>query len=431
MSDHIEKLACKIGEGFQASSLKNTDDKVNVYHRAVTVHESSDLSFINGLVSTGLRGSALLDGDKLISNYNQISSAARQHLPLVVNTKARLSKEANNYGNIIPLNNSGCFQLIATSAQEEIFLTIIGHRIAELALIPGLILADYTDSEDKVELPADNLIIKYLGNPDDHIDCPTPAQEMIFGKNRRRVPNWFSLDLPVMLGSKKDGEAKSFESAASQQYFYNHLQQLIKQAYQEFNEFFGIELDVVTTQGKSSEYAIISLGGKVSNLFGQIAQEQKNVAMIAVNQLSPFPTEMVADLLQGKKAVTILENISGSGTTHTTFYNDVLNALRNSSTKVYSGKISSSAGAGSLAKAIQHMVSNQPKLDYYLGLEFTKPSSSYPKHEILLQEINRQYPEISSESIAGSEGESKKSLKTQAGVPVAVRMYQDMTLVIK
>ena len=190
MSDNIEKLAYKIGEGFQASSLKTTDDRVNAFHRVVTVHESSDLSFINGLVSTGLRGSALLDGEKLIANYNQILSAARQHLPLIVNTNARSFKEANNYGSISALHDAGCFQLIATSLQDEIFLTLIGHRIAELALIPGLIIADYRADEDKVQLPADNLIIKYLGNPDDHIECPTPAQEIIFGKNRRRVPNW-------------------------------------------------------------------------------------------------------------------------------------------------------------------------------------------------------------------------------------------------
>ena len=141
MNDIIEKLAYKIGEGYQASSLKNTDNKVNAFHRAVTVHESSDLSFINGLISTGLRGSALLDNEKLTTNYNQILTATRQHLPLVVNTTVRSLKETgystrNNYASISAIHDTGCFQLIATSAQEEIFLTLVAHRIAELYLIP-------------------------------------------------------------------------------------------------------------------------------------------------------------------------------------------------------------------------------------------------------------------------------------------------------
>lgn len=425
MNEYIEKLACKIGEGFQASSLKNTDVKVNAFHRAVTVHESSDLSFINGLVSTGLRGSAFLDGEKLITNYNQILSAARQHLPLIINTSARSLHKLSNYDSIAALHDSGCFQLIATSAQEEIFLTLIGHRIAELALIPGLIIADYTETKEKVELPADNLIINYLGNPDDHIDCPTPAQEIIFGKNRRRVPNWFSLDLPVMLGSKKDGEAMSFESAASQKYFYDHLPGLIELAYQEFNEVFGTTLDAVTTQGKSSDYAVIGLGCQVVELFEQISSEQKNTEIISIKQLSPFPINPVSDLLQGKKAITILENISGTGTTPSTFYNNVVNTLNKPGIKIYSGTYSAGLDADSLAKAIEHMVSNQPRLDYYLGLAFTNSASSYPKHEILLQEIDKQYPELINESISSGASEANSPLNIQIEVPLAVRMYQD------
>ena len=430
MSEHIEKLAYKIGEGYQASSLKNTDGKVNAFHRVVTVHESSDLSFINGLISTGLRGSALLAGEKLTTNYNQILTASRQHLPLVVNTAAH-SLEAtgystrNNYANISAILDTGCFQLIATSAQNEIFLTLIAHRIAELALIPGLVIADYSETSNKVELPADNLIIKYLGNPDDHIDCPTPAQEIIFGKNRRRVPNWFSLDVPVMIGSKKDGEAISFESAASQKYFYDHLPQLIERAYQECNEVFGTTIEAVKTQGKSSDYAVVTIGGQVSELFEQMSAEQKSIELIALKQLSPFPTNAVSDLLEGKKSITILENIQGPGTTPSLFYNNVIGALKNSGTKVYSGKFNTELAAGSLEKAIQHMVTNQDKTDYYLGLEFTRSSSSYPKHEILLQEISKQYPEIINESIAGNAAESNITANVQDEVPLAVRMYED------
>lgn len=430
MNEHIENLAYKIGEGFQASSLKNTDNKVNVFHRAVTVHESSDLSFINGLITTGLRGSALLDGEKLTTNYNQILTAARQHLPLVINTNARSLKDSghaisNNYNSISAIHDTGCFQLIATSPQEEIYLTLVAHRVAELALIPGIIIADYSATEGAIELPADKLIIQYLGNPDDHIDCPTPAQEIIFGKNRRRVPNWFNLDLPVMLGSKKDGEALSFESAASKKYFYDHLPQLIEQAYREFNEIFGTTIDVVTTQGSSSDYAVITLGGQVGELFKQIESEQKNARIITIKQLNPFPSNVISDHLASKKAITILENIKSSGTTNSSFYNDVINCLKSSDSKIYSGKYSVELDAGSLEKAIQHMVTNQPKSNYYLGLAFTKSASSYPKHEILLQEINKQYPEIINEAIAGGVTDAKGSANVQAEVPLAVRMYQD------
>lgn len=422
MNKTIEKLAYKIGEGFQASSLANINDKINAFHRVVTVHESSDISFINGLVATGLRGTALLEGEKIITNYSQFLTAARQHLPLVVNTNARLVGEStfsniNNYGNINAIQQTGCFQLIANSLQEEIFLTLIAHRIAELSLIPGIVISDYAPTEENLEIPANELIIKYLGNPDDQVDCPTPSQKIIFGETRRRIPNWYSLDLPVMLGGKKNGEAISFEAAASQKYFYDHLPQLINQAYQEFNETFGTDIKPITTKGSSSENAVISIGGQIN----EIIPENNNTEIIAINQLNPFPLKTVTEILKGKKAITILENTSGTGTAKSTFYYNVLNSIAN--TKVYYGKYSADLNTNSLGKAIEHMVTNQAKTDYYLGLEFTKPSSSYPKHDILLQEISKKYPEIASESI--NSPEANNSSNGQSEVPLAVRMYQD------
>jgi pyruvate/2-oxoacid:ferredoxin oxidoreductase alpha subunit len=423
MKDIIEQLAYKVGEGFQSSALSNLADKVNAFHRAVTVHESSDISFINGLVSTGLRGSAILDGEKLIANYNQFLTAARQHLPLVVNTNASVVGEStfstiNNYGNINAVQQTGCFQLIATSLQEEIFFTLIAHRIAELSLIPGIVISDYSPTDEKVGVPADDLIRTYLGNPDDQIDCPTPSQEIIFGKSRRRVPNWYSLDIPVMLGSKKDGEAMSFEAAASQKYFYDHLPQLIKQAFEEFTTVFGATAKTVTTSGSASEYAVITIGGKISEAYSSDAAE-----LIVVNQINPFPLAEITNLIKGKKGITILEN-AGSGTAKSSFYYDVISAANTGNAKVYYGKFSADVTAGSLDKAIQHMVSNQEKTEYFLGVEFTKNSSNYPKHDILLQEIDKKYPGLSSESISDN-SKSNNTSNPQNEVPLAVRQYQD------
>ncbi len=426
----IEKLAYKIGEGVQASSLSNTEQQINAFYRTVATHESSDLSFINGLISSGLRGSALLNGEKVISNYDQFLTASRQHLALVVNTNARLVGESkystlNNFEHISAIQQTGCFQFVATSAQEEIYLTMIAHRIAELSLIPGLVIADYKSSDDVVSIPDDELIRKYLGDPDDQIECPTPAQEMIFGRTRRRIPNWFSFDTSVMLGSKKDSEAISFEGAATQKYFYDHLPHLIEQAFQEFKEVVGVELKPITSKGKSSDFAIISLGGQISELFDQLSTANRKTELIQINQLNPFPFDTLAKLMKGKKSVTILENTSGSGSTNSPFYYNVVNALTGAPLKVYCGKYSSKLDAAGLEMAIQHMVSNQPKTDYYLGIAFTKASSNYPKHEILLQEIEKQYPEITEESISTNSTNANPSSNVRDEIPLAIRMYQD------
>jgi len=429
MNALIEKLAYKLGEGFQAPAISSRQNNFNVFHRTIATLESSDLSFINGLISTGLRGAAIIEGEKLISNYNQLLTSSRRHLPLVLNTNARLvgaSKYSayNNFSSIYAVQQTGCFQFVATTPQEEVYLTLIAHRIAELALIPGMIIADYDPSENEAQLPSDDLIRKYLGSPDDQIQCPTPAQAMIFGKTRRRIPNWYSLDLPVMFGSGKDSEAISFEGAATQKYFYAHLPQLIDQAFQEFQEFLGINIRRVA-KNDASDYAVIAIGSQVRNLTEKISESIKRTEIISVNQLNPFPLSKITRQLKGKKSVTILENTLGSDFGHSTFYYNVLQALEGSNVKIYSGKFNSDLNAASLEIAIQHMVTNQDKTHYYLGLSFTQDSGNYPKHNILLQEIGKQYPDIIDESITATLKHESDGTKVQDDVPLAIRMYQD------
>jgi pyruvate/2-oxoacid:ferredoxin oxidoreductase alpha subunit/Pyruvate/2-oxoacid:ferredoxin oxidoreductase delta subunit len=429
----IEKLASKLGEGLQASSLSQGQYDVNVFHRAVVALESSDISFIKGLVSTGLRGSIFLDGNKLLNNYHQILTASREHLPLVIHTNARLVgssqySSGNNYSHIYALQQVGCFQFVATSLQEEIFLTLIAHRISELSLIPGMVISDYSASDTEGAIPADHLIRAYLGSPDDHIQCPTPAQEMIFGRERRRIPNWYSLDLPAMLGSGKNDKAISYESAASQKYFNAHLPELFKKAFKEFQEVFGVELAPVSSKGSSSEFAVVSIGNTVRDLMEKNSDNSggsDKTDMISIRQLSPFPVSELTDHLKGKKSMTILENITSSEISRSPFYQNVLESIEPSRTKVYSGKYSSDLDAGSLDLAISHMVSGQSKLEYYLGLNFTQAAGEYPKHNILLQEVGKQYPDIGDASISSGRTQEKSSAIVQDDIPLAVRMYED------
>ena len=426
MNEIIEKLACRLGEGFQASVLCSTEHGANAFHRQVTTFESSDLSFVKGLVSTGLRGSALLDGDQLIGNYNQLLTVSRQHIPLVVNTSARVVEEGkysalNNYDAVRAVQQTGCFQFVATSLQEEIFFTLIAHRITELSLIPGIVIADYTSTEEHVKLPADRLITQYLGNPDDQIECPTPAQEMIFGRTRRRVPNWFSLDLPVMLGARKDGEAIFFEVAASQKYFYDHLSTLISQAFSEFYEVFGTQLSTVSTSGASSDYILVSTGGQVSRLFN--ALEERGAQLLTIHQLNPFPEKEVAEILKGKKGITLLESASGTAGVKSIFHHTLLNAINGST--LYSAKYGAGLSAGALKKAIQHMTSGASTKDYFLDLAFTKPSANYPKHQILLDEVEKQYPKLINAAISAETETNSPSLTSASEVPLAIRLYED------
>jgi len=426
----FEILAYKIGEGVQAAKISGSGQKVNLFQQTVTSHESQDLSFINGMITLGLRGCAQLSAHKLISNFNQLLEANRQHLPLVVNTSTSDSADPvygtlNSFEHLSAIRQTGCFQLIASSAQEEIYLTLIAHRIAELSLIPGIVIADH-EKEGKPDFPEDHLITAYLGNPDDEIECPTPAQKMIFGNKRRRIPNWFNLDIPAMVGTGKDSNAISLEAAAKATFFDHHLQELIEQAYTEFNDLFKTGLQPVSSIQRKSRYALVSFGNRIKAMAGELPRIEKQTDIISIQQVSPFPEKAFKDLINKKKAITILEDVDHSGAARSSFYNSVKGATSKSGTTIYSGKCAGQFTAASLEKAIQHMISGQKRSDFYLGLEFTKKNSSSPIHRIELQEIEQNYPDIQKATINVERKDDQSPLNDRSGeVPLAIRMYKD------
>ena len=72
-------------------------------------------------------------------------------------------------------------------------------------------------------VPERELIAEYLGLPEDIIDTPTPAQRMIFGDTRRRIPELWDVDNPVMAGMVQNQDSYMQSVAAQRPYFFDHI----------------------------------------------------------------------------------------------------------------------------------------------------------------------------------------------------------------
>ena len=412
MHKSIEKLAYKITEAVQGDLLADITDKVNIYHRKVTAHTSADLAYANGVVASGLRAASLISEAKNAGNYNSFLSSLRQHLPVVVNIDTPGSS-------LRAYDTTQCFIFIATSAREHVALNILAHKVAELSLVPGFVVANYAADENRVELPADELLKKYLGNPDDQIECPTPSQKIIFGNRRRRIPNWFNLDLPVMSGTNKDDQARSFEIMASEKYFTDHLQDIITRAISEYKAVFGVDFSMVEVLGKKSSEAILSHNAMVFKAFDASAKHQP--LLVKINQLKPFPADQLREDLQKTKSITLLENTELGGAASPAFQN-----LQNlfPSHILYAGRLGGSLSEDSIRDIISHMQENKSPQEYFVEMQFSKEHSPYPKHEILLQEINKQYPDLKNESV-GKAAKSANGAGAPVDIPNSVREHTD------
>ena len=72
-------------------------------------------------------------------------------------------------------------------------------------------------------IPERELIEEYLGKPDDIIDTPTPAQKIIYGDKRRRIPELWDVDNPVMSGLVQNQDAYMQSVAAQRPFFFDHI----------------------------------------------------------------------------------------------------------------------------------------------------------------------------------------------------------------
>lgn len=413
MHKSIEKLAYKIAEAVQGDNLSDNSDKINIYHRKVTGHNGADLAYANGVITTGLRASALISGSGNSVNFNSFLSSQRQHLPLVVNLDCYNSS-------IRAYESLNCFIFVAASAKEHLNLNLLAHKVSELSLVPGFVIANYPATDEKVDLPADELLKNYLGNPDDQIECPTPAQRIVFGTSRRRIPNWYSLDLPVMLGTRKTDTAEIFEAMASEKYFADHLQDIITRAIAEFKAVFGEDLTVVSVDGKKSGEAILTNSGLVVKTY-KTSELKKAPQFIKLNQVKPVPEEALHDALQSKTSITLIENSELGGSS--SYLNRQIVSLFPKA-DIYSARLGTSFSGESLEAVINHMYETGSLKEYFVALPFTKSKSEYPKHEILLQEVAKQYPDLKNASV-GQAASTFTRQSEQPVIPAAVRQHLD------
>ncbi|MCH5374158.1 MAG: pyruvate ferredoxin oxidoreductase, partial [Planctomycetes bacterium] len=179
-----------------------------------------------GLSMTGLRASNFSSGQGIAYMHESLYAAVGKRLTYVLNIGARAMTKATlnvhaGHDDYHCIDDTGFFQMFAKDAQSAADLNIIAHRIAEMALTPGVIAQDgflTTHLIESIQLPERDLIAEFLGRPDDIIDSPTPAQRIIYGPQRRRIPELWSVDNPIMSGTVQNQDSYMQSVAAQRPY---------------------------------------------------------------------------------------------------------------------------------------------------------------------------------------------------------------------
>ncbi len=396
-----------------------------------------------GLSMTGLRSTNFSSGQGIVYMHESLYGAVGKRLTYVLNmgcraiTKATLNVHAG-HDDYHAVDDTGFFQVFGKNVQEVCDLNIIAHRIAELSLNPGIVAQDGFLTTHLIEslMPERELIEEYLGHPEDIIDTPTPAQRMMFGPQRRRIPELWTVDNPVMVGVVQNQDSYMQSVAAQRPFFFDHIVELSEQAFEEFYKLTGRRYGrVATYRCEDAEYLILGQGSVVPNAeaVADYLRETRGLKVGVVNltMFRPFPGDLLGQVLKGRKGVAVLErtdqplaeDLPLMREVRATLTKCIENGLVKNGDKPYPKYAEYSApgdapalysgcfGMGSrdlqpeaLIAAVENMLPDgKHKKMFYLSIDFVRDKAYTPKQEIYQQELLDNYPHVKDLALRGSE----------------------------
>ncbi len=433
----------QMGEFWADAAAKghlNISDKPLIFIEPEGEHAAAAVTA--GLSMTGLRAANFSSGQGIAYMHESLYAAVGKRLTYVLNIGARaMTKSTLNvhagHDDYHAVDDTGFFQMFAKNAQHVADLNIISHRIAELALTPGIIAQDGFLTTHLIEsflLPERELIKEYLGRPDDIIKTPTPAQEIIYGETRRRIPELWDVDNPVMAGIVQNQDSYMQSVAAQRPFFFDHIQDLADRAFEEYHQLTGrLYKRVMTYRADDAEYLILGQGSLVpsAEVVVDYLRETRGIKVGVVDlvMFRPFPADLLGEILKGKKAVTVLERLdqplavdspitrevrsvlnkcieNGRDTKHLA-YPELSAYSISDMPAMYSG----SFGMGSrdlqpegIIGAIENMLPDgNHKKNFYLSIDFIREIPHSPKQKAYQETIVDSYPHVKELSVRGSE----------------------------
>ena len=313
--------ATPMGEGWAdaaAAGAKNVNGRSLLHFEAEGEHAAAGVTA--GMSLVGLRSTNFASGQGLAYMHESLYAAVGKRLTYVLNVACRaMTKQALNiyagHDDYHAIDDTGCFQLFAADVQEVADLNLVAHRIAELSLNPGVCAQDGFLTSHVVQSyrqPEPELIREFLGDPSDRIETPTAAQRAVFGEKRRRIPELYDFDYPSSTGVVQNSESYAQGVAAQRPFYFDHIAELADRAFAEYEELTGRRYARATGYRlDDADYVIVGQGSVVRDaeaIADYLRDERRlKVGVLNLTLFRPFPSDLVASLLAGRKGVVVLE----------------------------------------------------------------------------------------------------------------------------
>lgn len=311
----------EMGEMYQQAFAEG---KLNVFGQPKLAIETEGEHAAQGgaiaLSVTGKRTVNFTSGQGIVYGLEQYYHAPGKCSTMVLEVAARaLTKHALNvhcgHDDIYAALDTGWITLFAKDAQQAADQALILRRVTELSLTPGINAQDgflTSHLERTFFMHEAELIREFLGAPDDIIDCPTPAQQKLFGPKRRRVPQMIDLTNPTLLGPVQNQEHYMNGVVARRNNFADTISSFLDESYELFGQLTGRHYGMISCyKTEDAETVFVSLGSAAENIEAAVdylrTTRDAKVGSVHINVLRPFPETAIVDAIRGKKNVIVLE----------------------------------------------------------------------------------------------------------------------------
>ena len=426
----------QMGEGWAAAvaeGKRNVNGRRLLFFEPEGEHAAAAVTA--GMSMMGLRAANFSSGQGIAYMHESLYAAVGKRLTYVLNVAARaMTKHALNvhagHDDYHAVDDTGFFQLFAKDVQQAADFNLIAHRIAELSLNPGISAQDgFLTSHviESLQLPERDLVRAFLGDPSDLIDSPTPAQRMVFGEQRRRIPETLDIDYPAMIGVVQNQDSYAQGVAAQRPFYFDHVTELADRAFDEFARLTGRRYArAMGYRLDDAEYVIAGQGSVVANaeaVADWLRETRKlRVGVLNLAMFRPFPADLVTTLLRSKRGVVVLERTDQPLAVDAPLLREmraaVGKALENGRVEefasaphqgiprfqafdvpdFYSGCFglgSRDLQPGDIVAAVENMLpGGAQRRQFYLGIDFVRPGTNLPKLQIWQEKLIDAYPSI-------------------------------------
>jgi pyruvate-ferredoxin/flavodoxin oxidoreductase len=381
-----------------------------------------------GVSMTGRRASVFLGGDRLAGLGDQLHALVGRRVPLVIHATARAMPRQSvalggGHEGIFAAAESGAFVLFARNVQHAVDLTLVAHRLAELALCPGIVAIDDAETAgapQDVWLPDRDLLAEYLGAPGGAMTTPTAPQEMLFGPSRPNHPAWFDPERPVATGAVQASDDYGRGQAGQDVFFGTTLAPLAERAITDLEKRDGARSGLVQWgPARGTGVSPARAGGLVVVAVGALAELAEAVAptmgkarpdVVALDWLAPSDVgSTLRERLRGAERVLVLERSAPSADGSTPLARRVRAAIPEGATLHVA--ICALGGhpvtAADLAMTMERarVGTLDPKAPVWVGMGQgegdARWTSQLPRRQILLGRVGRATPELPTRLVSG------------------------------